>query len=78
MKSMTCRQLGGACDEVFKANSWMEMQQLSRAHGQEMFKAGDKDHLNAMNKMRELMHDPNAMQRWMNERKSEFDALPNE
>lgn len=28
MKSMTCRQLGGACDKVFKANTFEEMGSL--------------------------------------------------
>jgi len=35
---MTCKQLGGACDKEFHANSFEEMADLSKKHGMEMFK----------------------------------------
>ena len=75
MKSMTCNQLGGACEKVFKANTFEEMAELSKQHGTEMFKAGDKAHLLAMEKMRELMKTPGAMEKWFAEKKAEFDSL---
>jgi hypothetical protein len=37
MKTMTCKQLGGACDKEFYANSFEEMADLSKKHGMEMF-----------------------------------------
>lgn len=79
MKKMTCRQLGGACDLEFKANSFEEISELSKSHGMEMFEKKDKAHLEAMNKMRELMvsADSNAMKNWMKRKKEEFNALPN-
>ncbi|WP_281387345.1 hypothetical protein [Arenibacter arenosicollis] len=42
MKTMTCKQLGGACDIQFHANTFKEMAELSKKHGMQMFKAGDK------------------------------------
>ncbi len=75
MKKMTCKQLGGACDLVFEANTFEEVAKLSEEHGMNMFKEGDKAHLEAMNKMRGLMKTPDAMMQWMNERREEFDAL---
>lgn len=78
MKSMTCNQLGGACDKVFRAESFEEMARLSKAHGTEMFKQGDKAHLAAMNKMRELMHTPNAMEEWFASKRKMFDELPSD
>ena len=48
MKTMTCRQLGGACDLEFRADSFDEMAALSKQHGMEMFKTGDQAHLAAM------------------------------
>jgi hypothetical protein len=33
MKGMTCRQLGGACDLVFLAQSFGEMAEQSKQHG---------------------------------------------
>jgi hypothetical protein len=45
MKTMTCRQLGGACDMEFHANSFEEMAELSKNHGMDMFQKGDEAHL---------------------------------
>ena len=33
MKTMTCRELGGACDLEFHANTFDEIAQLSQKHG---------------------------------------------
>jgi len=76
MKSMTCKQLGGACDKIFQAETFDEMAKLSRQHGVEMYQSNDADHLKAMDDMRDLMKDPDAMQKWFMERQAEFDALP--
>ena len=76
MKTMTCKQLGGACDIEFRANTFEEMAELSKRHGMEMFQKGDKNHLEAMNKIRELMSSPEAMKEWFDARKKEFEALP--
>lgn len=50
MKTMTCRQLGGACDEAFSANTFDEIVSMSKDHGMKMFKQKDKRHLDAMEK----------------------------
>ena len=76
MKTMTCKQLGGACNEQFHANNFEEMAAASKKHGMEMFQKGDKDHLEAMNKMKELMNTPGAMNIWFDSKRKEFDALP--
>ncbi|MDX1765493.1 MAG: hypothetical protein R3313_00915 [Candidatus Saccharimonadales bacterium] len=73
MKSMTCNQLGGACDEEFEAETFDEIAELSRQHGQKMTEIGDQAHLEAMDKMRELMKDPTAMQKWFADKRQEFD-----
>lgn len=49
MKTMSCKQLGGACDLEFSANTFEEMAELSKQHGMEMFKNQDSAHLAAMN-----------------------------
>ena len=56
MKTMTCKQLGGACEKEFQS--------------------GDGAHLQAMNEMQELMKTPEVMQEWFNNKRKEFDALP--
>lgn len=76
MKSMTCNQLGGACDTVFQAETFEEIAELSKQHGTEMFKTQDAAHLEAMGKMQELMKSPEVMQKWFMEKKAEFEALP--
>jgi hypothetical protein len=76
MKTMTCKQLGGACDLKFHADSFEKMAELSKKHGAEMFQQGDQPHLKAMNDMRTLMTSPDAMKEWFNNKRKEFDALP--
>ena len=76
MKTMTCKQLGGACDLEFHAATFEEMAELSKKHGMEMFQKGDKEHLEAMNKMQELMKSPEAMNEWFKTKQKEFEALP--
>lgn len=76
MKTMTCKQLGGACDLEFHAATFDEMAEQSKKHGMEMFQAGDKDHLKAMNEMQKLMKEPEAMQKWFESKRNEFNVLP--
>ena len=73
---MSCKQLGGACDLEFHANTFEELAELSKNHGMEMFQKKDEAHLEAMSKMSELMQSPEAMAKWMEERKKEFESLP--
>jgi shikimate kinase len=78
MKSMTCKELGGACDLVFQAETFEEIAELSKKHGTEMFHKKDKDHLQAMSKMQELMQSAGGMQQWFQERKNAFALLPSD
>jgi hypothetical protein len=76
---MTCKQLGGACDKEFHANTFEEISEMSKQHGMEMFQKNDAPHFKAMKKMKELMkaNDSDAMKSWMKSKREEFDALPN-
>ena len=76
MKTMSCKQLGGACDKKFSANTFEEIGELSKAHGMEMFQQQDKEQLEAMNKIQELMKNPIAMAEWFESMKNEFASLP--
>ena len=73
---MTCKQLSGACDKEFHAMTFDEMAKLSKKHGMEMFQKGDKAHIKKMNEMMELMKDPKAMEKCMDDMRKEFDATP--
>jgi hypothetical protein len=75
MKTMTCKQLGGACDIEFHADTFESMAEQSKKHAMEMFQNNDKPHLDAMNKMQELMKTPDAMKIWFEKKKKEFDEL---
>jgi hypothetical protein len=76
MKKMTCKQLGGACDIEFFASTFEEMADLSKKHAMEMFQNGDKLHVDAMNEMKKLMQSPNDMKTWMDDKRNEFNSLP--
>jgi len=76
MKTMTCKQLGGACDKEFHADAFDEIARMSKNHGMEMFQKGDEAHLTAMEEMKELMKSPAAMDDWFQKKRIEFDALP--
>jgi len=76
MKTMTCNQLGGACECEFSADSFEEIAELSKQHGMEMFFKNDPEHLEAISNMQALMQTPGAMQEWFEEKRKEFEALP--
>ena len=77
MKTMTCNELGGACDLEFHANTFEEIAQMSQKHGKEMFKKDDEAHLEAMTKMGDLCQSEDAMAKWMESKRKEFEAKPN-
>lgn len=78
MKTMTCNQLGGACEVKFTAETFDEIAAKSKQHGMEMFQKQDNPHLEAMNKIKSLMQSPDAMQDWFDAKRKEFEALPND
>jgi succinate dehydrogenase/fumarate reductase flavoprotein subunit len=78
MKTMTCKQLGGACEKAFQAETFEKIAELSKQHGMEMFKQGDEAHLKAMQEMKEVMQNPEAMKEWMETKKKMFDSLPDD
>jgi hypothetical protein len=78
MKTMTCKQLGGACDQTFTANTFDEIALMVSKHAREMVQKGDARHIEAMNEMRNNMNSPEAMNTWMNDKRKAFDQLPND
>ena len=75
MKTMTCKDLAGACDAAFHADTFDEMAQMSKKHGMDMLEQGDQAHNEAMEKMKELMSDPEAMKEWFESVRKMFDSL---
>jgi len=76
MKTMTCNQLGGACDKEFHANTFDEIAEMSKKHGIEMFQKKDQAHLKAIGKMQELMQTPKDFEMWFDMKRQIFNSLP--
>jgi len=76
MKMMTYKQLGGACDLEFRAETFEEISSLSQAHGAEMHRQQEPAHLEVMSKMSELMKKPEKMRAWFESKRQEFEARP--
>lgn len=73
---MTCKQLGGACDQPFSANTFDEIAKMVSMHAREKVQQGDAAHIEAMNDMRSKMTSPDAMNAWMEEKRNAFNNLP--
>lgn len=76
MKTMTCKQLGGACNQEFNASTFDEIALMVSKHARELVQNGDAAHIEAMNEMRKSMTTPDAANAWMDEKRKAFDALP--
>ena len=78
MKTMSCKQLGGACDQTFSANTFDEIAMMVSKHAREKVGQGDAAHIEAMNEMRNRMTSPDATQAWMDEKRKAFNSLPDD
>ncbi|HET7812741.1 MAG TPA: DUF1059 domain-containing protein [Candidatus Baltobacteraceae bacterium] len=67
MKTMQCKDLGGACDEPLSANSWDEMVQVMTKHVMQNHPDVAKD--------MEKMHNDDP-EKWGRETKPKWDAAP--
>ncbi len=76
MKTMTCKQLGGSCNQNFSANTFDEIAIMVSKHAREMVQQGDASHIEAMNDMRSKMTTPEAANAWMDEKRQAFNVLP--
>lgn len=76
LKTMACKQLGGACDWQFHAATFAEIAEQSKQHAMAMLQQQDAAHIAAMNAMQVLMQSPSAMQAWFDSKRQEFAALP--
>jgi len=76
MKKITCKELGGACEQAFLGDSFADVARQSRQHAMEMFAKNDTHHLKAGERMKTLMATPMAMEEWMSEREIYFNNLP--
>lgn len=75
MKTLTCRDLGGACDAKFTATSFEEIGKKSHEHVMEQIAKGDAAHHSAANEMRTAT--PDQQKAMMAEFKRKFEEAPN-
>lgn len=67
MKTMTCKELGGKCDQKLSANTWEEMVQVMTQHVMSA-------HPDVAKRMKE-MHDRDPKQ-WAAQTKPKWDQAP--
>ena len=76
MKTMTCRQLGGACDLPLHGNTADEVIQAQDKHLKEVVAAGDEAHQSALKDMKGRWKNPIKGMGWYKNTKRDFAALP--
>jgi hypothetical protein len=74
MKTLTCRDLGGACEAELTGETFLEIGQKSHAHVMEQIKKGDAAHVAAMQQMIDAT--PEQQQEWMKAWQQVFDNAP--
>lgn len=76
MKTMTCEQLGGACDLPLRGETADEVIQAQDKHLKEVVAAGDEAHKDALKDMKGRWKNPIKGMGWYKNTKREFAALP--
>jgi predicted small metal-binding protein len=78
MKTMTCKQLGGACDLQLRGSTADEVIKAQDGHLKDAVAAGDATHQKALDEMKGRWKHPIKGMGWYKETKREFAALPDD
>jgi predicted small metal-binding protein len=76
MKTMTCQQLGGACDLPLRGSTADEVIKAQDKHLKEAVAAGDTSHEQALDEMKGRWKHPIKGMGWYKNTKREFAELP--
>ena len=76
MKTMTCRQLGGACDLALSGETADQVIQAQDKHLKEFVASGDEAHQDALKDMKGRWKNPVKGMGWYKQTKRDFAALP--
>ena len=76
MKTMTCRELGGPCDEAHDGATANDVIKAQDRHLKEVVAAGDDTHRPALEQMKGRWKNPLAGMGWYRQAKRDFAALP--
>ena len=78
MKSMTCEQLGGACELRLRGENADDVIKAQDSHLREAVASGDDAHRSALEAMDGRWKHPVAGMKWYRKAKRDFAALPQE
>jgi hypothetical protein len=78
MKSMTCRQLGGACDLAHHGDDANEIIKAQDQHLRDAVGAGGTDHQPALQAMKDRWRRPVSGLKWYRQVQRNFAALPSD
>ena len=76
MKTMTCRQMGGPCDEAFHGTKADEVIKAQDKHLKDRVAKGDETHDSALKSMQGRWKNPLSGLGWYRTTKKAFAALP--
>jgi len=76
MKTMTCKQLGGACDLSLSGSTGDEVIKAQDRHLREIVADGNTEHENALQDMKNRWKHPVAGMGWYRQVKRDFKNLP--
>ena len=76
MKTMTCRQLGGACDLPLRGSTADEVIKAQDQHLKDMVADGDQAHEGALKDMKGRWKHPISGMGWYRAAKRDFAELP--
>jgi predicted small metal-binding protein len=76
MKTMTCTQLGGACNLQLRGSTADEVIKAQDKHLKEAVAAGDATHENTLKEMKGRWKHPLKGMGWYKDTKRQFAALP--
>jgi hypothetical protein len=76
MKSMTCKQLGGACEQRHAGHDANDIIHAQDRHLREVVAAGDADHRSAFAAMKGRWKHPVSGMKWYRQVHRDFDAQP--
>lgn len=78
MKTMTCRQLGGACDLAHHGDDHNEVIKAQDGHLREAVAAGDTAHEPALEDMKARWRKPVSGMKWYKQVQRDFAELPHD
>ena len=78
MKTMTCQQLGGACDLALSGDDANEIIHAQDQHLRDAVAAGRTDHEPALRDMKARWRRPVSGMKWYRQVQRDFESLPSD